>query len=144
MAVKGSRGTSSLFTPLYVVDVLIPNEVVQYNERLHWASLIQTFAETIAYLILITIFTPGGLPNGGFGVLLALVAIITFGVLWWQKKLTKRMLIFVAVGVAIGFVTVGYQMLAILLIIGVFGRFFYRFNDVGVLREAVHHQPSGH
>ncbi len=83
MAARGSRGTSSLLKPLNVIDVLIPDEVVQYNEREHWASLIQPFVETVAILILITMFA-GGLPDGALGGFLFLMAAAVAFVMYRQ------------------------------------------------------------
>jgi hypothetical protein len=124
MAVRGSRGTSSLFTPLYVVDVLIPDEVVQYNERFHWASLVQSLLETISFIILITAFSVG-LPGGAFGGFLFILVIPGLVLLWRQGKLGPRNLLMVAAGIVVGFLIFGYRALAVLLIIATFVRFVY-------------------
>ena len=125
MAAGGSTGTSSLLTPLNVLDVLIPDEVVQYNERKHWASLIQPFLETIAILILITMFA-GGLPSGAAGGFLFLVAIGVLGFMYWQKK-WKKLSVYVGVGgLVIGFVLLGLETLAVALITASALRFVHR------------------
>ena len=125
MAARGSKGTSSLFTPLSVVDVLIPDEVVQYNERKHWASLIQPFLETVALLILITMVA-GGLPDGALGGLLFLLAAAVTFVMYRQRKWTNLTLYAGAAGVVIGFILLGLEALAIALILAAAGRFIYR------------------
>ncbi len=125
MAARGSRGTSSLFTPLNVLDVLIPDEVVQYNERKHWASLIQPFLETVAMLILITMVA-GGLPDGALGGFLFLVAVAIAFVMYRQKKWKKLSIYAAAVGLVIGFVVFGLAAMAIALILGAAARFIYR------------------
>ena len=126
MAIRGSKGTSSLFTPLYVVDVLIPNEVVQYNERLHWASLVPSFLETIAALILITLFA-GGLPGGAFGGFLFIVATVIVFVMYRRERIRKAPLLGGIAALVIGFLVLGFQGLVIALILGAFSRFVYRF-----------------
>ena len=126
MAIRGSKGTSSLFTPLYVVDVLIPNEVVQYNERLHWASLVPSFLETIAALILITLFA-GGLPGGAFGGFLFIVATVIVFVMYRRERIRKAALLGGIAALVIGFLVLGFQGLVIALILGAFSRFVYRF-----------------
>ncbi len=125
MAARGSRGTSSLFTPLNVLDVLIPDEVVQYNERKHWASLIQPFLETVAILILITMFA-GGLPDGALGGFLFLLAAAIAVVMYRQKKWKKLSLYAGAAGLVVGFVILGLETMAIALILAAAGRFIYR------------------
>jgi len=126
MAVRGSRGTSSLFTPLNVMDVLIPTEVVQYNERRHWASLIQPFLEALAILVLITVFA-GGLPSGAFGGFLLIAAMIVLFLMFRQKRIKRQHLFAVAAGIVVGFLLFGFETLTILLIVGAFTRFVHRF-----------------
>jgi hypothetical protein len=126
MAVRGSRGTSSLFTPLNVMDVLIPTEVVQYNERKHWASLIQPFLETLAVLVVITVFA-GGLPSSALGGFLFIAAMIVFFLMFRQRKVKRQHLLGIAAGIVVGFLLFGYQTLTILLVVGAFVRFVHRF-----------------
>ncbi len=125
MAARGSRGTSSLFTPLNVLDVLIPDEVVQYNERKHWASLIQPFLETVAILILITMFA-GGLPDGALGGFLFLLALAIAIVMYRQNNWKKISLYAAAAGLVVGFVVLGLETMAITLILLAASRFVYR------------------
>ncbi len=125
MAVRGSRGTSSLLKPLNVIDVLIPDEVVQYNEREHWASLIQPFVETVAILILITMFA-GGLPDGALGGFLFLMAIAVAFVMYRQGNWKKLAIYAAAAGLVIGFIVLGFETMAIALILIAAGRFVYR------------------
>lgn len=142
MAVRGSRGTSSLLKPLNVIDVLIPDEVVQYNEREHWASLIQPFVETVAILILITMFA-GGLPDGALGGFLFLMAAAVAFVMYRQgnwrrvdgprgrqvtiKRGARRLSVYaMAAGLVIGFIVLGSETMAIALILIAAGRFVYR------------------
>lgn len=125
MAARGSRGTSSLLKPLNVLDVLIPDEVVQYNERKHWASLIQPFLETVAVLILITMFA-GGLPDGALGGFLFLLAAAVAFVMYRQGKWKKLSLYAGAVGLVVGFLVLGLETMAIGLILASAGRFVYR------------------
>ncbi len=125
MAARGSRGTSSLFTPLRVLDVLIPDEIVQYNERKHWASLIQPFLETVAILIFITMFA-GGLPNGAIGGFLVLLALAVGFVMYRQKKWKKLSIYGAVAALIIGFLVFGLETMAITLIIGAALRFVYR------------------
>lgn len=139
MAVRGSRGTSSLFTPLNILDVLIPDEVVQYNERNHWASLIQPFIETVAILIFITMFA-GGLPSGAVGGFLFLFALVVVLVMWRTRRLRRLRavvdnvppalfrpsLFVVAVGLIIGLLVFGLESMAIALILAAASRFIYR------------------
>jgi len=125
MAARGSRGTSSLFKPLNVIDVLIPDEVVQYNERAHWASLIQPFLETVAILILITMFA-GGLPDGALGGFLFLLAAAMAFVMYRQQNWRKLSLYAGAAGLVIGFLLLGLETMAITLILVAAGRFVYR------------------
>ena len=125
MAARGSRGTSSLLLPLNVLDVLIPDEVVQYNERKHWASLIQPFLETVAVLTLITMFA-GGLPDGALGGFLFLLASVVVLVMYRQRKWKKLSLFAVAAGLVVGFVVLGAEPMAIALILGSAARFVYR------------------
>jgi len=125
MATRGSRGTSSLFTPLNVIDVLIPDEVVQYNERKHWASLLRPFFESIAILILITMFA-GGLPGGALGGFLFLLALTVLGVVWWQRRWSARTLALTTAGLIVGLLLFGLESFSILLTIGAALRFIYR------------------
>ncbi len=125
MAARGSRGTSSLLKPLNVIDVLIPDEVVQYNEREHWASLIQPFVETVAILILITMFA-GGLPDGALGGFLFLMAIAVAFVMYRQGNWKKLAIYAAAAGLVIGFIVLGFETMAIALILIAAGRFVYR------------------
>lgn len=125
MAARGSRGTSSLLKPLNVLDVLIPDEVVQYNERKHWASLIQPFLETVAVLILITMVA-GGLPGGAVGGFLFLGALAVGIVMYRQKAWKKLSLYAAAAGLILGFIVLGAETLAIALILGAAARFVNR------------------
>jgi hypothetical protein len=138
MATRGSQGTSSLFTPLRVTDVLIPDETVQYNERRHWASLIQPFLETIAILIFITMFA-GGLPTGAIGGLLFLLAAVTLIVMFRQRKRRRiadsaggllrsiePSIYVILFALVVGFVFLGQQTMAIAVIIATAIRFVYR------------------
>ena len=125
MAARGSRGTSSLFKPLSVIDVLIPDEVVQYNERRHWASLIQPFVETIAVLVFITMFA-GGLPQGALGGFLFLSALIVLVVMYRQRKWKPPVVYLVIAGMVVGFLLLGLEAFAIALILGAATRFIYR------------------
>lgn len=125
MAARGSRGTSSLLKPLNVLDVLIPDEVVQYNERQHWASLIQPFLETVAVLILITMFA-GGLPDGALGGFLFLLALAIGFVMYRQARWNRLSLAIGAAGLVVGFLVLGLETMAIALILISAGRFVYR------------------
>ena len=82
MRESGTPSTSSLFKPLQAEDILIAGETVKYDERRHWAILIEPFIETLAVLVVITIFAGNGASNS-FGALLVLASIgyITFRLL---------------------------------------------------------------
>lgn len=127
MPAQGARGTSSLFSPLNIEDVLIPTEEVRYVERKHGASLIEPFLQTIAALIFITIFA-GGLPANAFGGFLAVVAIAMAGVFLFRMKPSRATIVGVTVVVLLAFFALGLQNLAIAAVLVAAGRFFYRFT----------------
>jgi hypothetical protein len=54
---------SSLFRPVDASEVFVDKEVPLYDERRHWASLIQPFAETLGALTLITVAAARTLSN---------------------------------------------------------------------------------
>ncbi len=73
MQESGTPSTSSLLKPLDAEDILIRGERVKYDERRHWAILIQPFLETLAVLVVITILAGTG-GGGGPATLLIFVA----------------------------------------------------------------------
>lgn len=124
MAQTGSPTTSSLFRPLGPSGVLIKGERIKYNERRHWAILIQPFTETLAVLTFITMFA-GGIPTGLFG---AIVIVGALGLLIYEIRTHdwNQALVYGAIaGLLIGFVVFGIEGLAILAILITAGRFIY-------------------
>ena len=126
MAQRGSKGTTSLFTPLNVADVLIPGEEVRYVERKHPASLFPTFVESASILILITMIV-FGIPLGVLGLFIALVAAgsLYYSVrnrMWRQFTFYGGLL-----ALATTWVVMGSVNLAVLIVIVTAGRFVYRF-----------------
>ncbi len=126
MAQRGSKGTTSLFTPLNVADVLIPGEEVRYVERKHPASLIPTFVETASILILITMIV-FGIPPGALGGLIAVAA--AGAVLYsFRNRKWRRLTAFLGLlSLVIAWVVLGSANLAVAAVILTAGRFVYRF-----------------
>jgi hypothetical protein len=126
MAQLGSKGTTSLFTPLNVADVLIPGEEVRYVERKHGASLIPTFVETASILILITMIA-FGIPLGVLGVFIALVA--AGSLLYSLRNRTwRRLTAFLGLlSLVLTWIVLGSANLAVATVILTAGRFVYRF-----------------
>lgn len=126
MAQRGSKGTSSLFTPLNPADVLIPGEEIRYKERKHPASLIPSFVETLAILGLAVV----PLIGPGSSVLVAVLSLAAAGVLFyfisqrrWRRLTVSVALIILVLAVAqLGSVT--FAMVVWLLAVL---RFTYRF-----------------
>ncbi len=73
MRESGTPSTSSLLKPLDANDILIRGERVKYDERRHWAILIQPFLETLAVLVVITVLA-GEATDNGFGALVVLLS----------------------------------------------------------------------
>lgn len=78
-----------LFAPVDEEKVLIPGESIVYNERRHWAILIQPLAEMLGGLILITSMTPALASTGGrasIGLVQALVLVGVFGLILFRIR----------------------------------------------------------
>lgn len=120
------RTISSLFIPPEPTDVLIPTEAILYNERKHWAILIQPFLETLAALILLTVIASEG-NLGAFGAFVVLVA-IAMAVMRFRSKQWNHGLAYAGtVALILGFVIVGREGLALAAVLFVTGRFAFRF-----------------
>ncbi len=127
MPAQGARGTSSLFTPLNIEDVLIPAEEVRYVERKHGASLIEPFLQTVATLIFITIVS-GGIPGNAFGGFLAIVAVALAGYYLLRTRPNRATVIGVGVVLLLAVFALGIQNLAIAAVLLTTGRFIFRFT----------------
>ncbi len=127
MPAQGARGTSSLFTPLNIEDVLIPSEEVRYVERRHGASLIEPFLQTVATLIFITILA-GGLPGNAFGGFLAIVALGLAAFFVFRTRPNRPTVIGVGIVLLLGALAIGIQNLAIAAVLITTGRFIFRFT----------------
>lgn len=120
------RSLSSLFVPPDPTDVLIKTESILYNERRHWAILIQPFLETLAGLILLTVLA-GDRQLGAFGIFV-LLSTVTMAFLRFRNKEWNRGLAYAGVAALIlGYVIVGRQGLALMAVLFITGRFAYRF-----------------
>lgn len=126
MAQRGSRGTSSLFTPLNVADVLIPGEEVRYVERKHVASIIPTVLETASLLIIIVMGLVG-VPSGSFGGFTAIVAAGTV-FYFYRKRQYKQITVYGSLlALVLLWSVLGSLNLAVFAIVLTVGRFAYRF-----------------
>ncbi len=126
MAQLGSKGTTSLLTPLNPADVLIPGEEVRYVERKHPASLIPSFVETASILILITMIV-FGIPLGVLGLLIALAI---GGSLYYSFRTRKwrRFTPFLGLlTLIVAWIILGSVNLGVLAVLLAAGRFSYRF-----------------
>ncbi len=120
------RTISSLFIPPEPTDVLIPTESILYNERKHWAVLVQPFLETLAALVLLTVLA-GGSNLGPFGAFVILSAMV-MAFMRFRKKQWNHGLAYAGTAAAIlGFVIIGRQGLALGAVLFVTGRFGFRF-----------------
>lgn len=120
------RTLSSLFSPPDPTAPLIPTETILYNERKHWAILIQPFMETLAALVLLTIMA-GDRNLGAFGLFVILSA-IAMAIYRFKKQEWNRALAYSgAVGLILGFVVLGRQGLALAAVLFITGRFAFRF-----------------
>ena len=127
---------SNLLAPINTDKVLIPDEKIIYNERLHWASLLRSLVETIAALLLVTAISGGaessvGAGNSGGGgtsaILLAVLVLFGLGLVFYRIRkgdLSRIRAIAWAVGLLIGFAVLGTFLLAFLTIALVVGRFW--------------------
>ena len=126
MAQRGSKGTTSLLTPLNPADVLIPGEEIRYVERKNGATLIPDFVEAASILILITMIV-FGIPLGLVGVL---VALVTAGALLYylRKRKWRRLTPYLGLlALVIAWIVLGSVNLAVMVVILTAGRFVYRF-----------------
>ncbi|MGH1492601.1 MAG: PH domain-containing protein [Acidimicrobiales bacterium] len=120
------RTISSLFIPPEPTDVLIPTESILYNERKHWAILIQPFLETLVALILLTVLADDG-SVGAFGAVVLLGAVI-MAVVRFRKQDWHRGIAYAGTaGLILGFVVLGRNGLAFAAVLFVTGRFAFRF-----------------
>ncbi len=126
MRESGTPSTSSLLKPLDASDILIRGERVKYDERRHWAILIQPFLETLAVLVVITVLAGNGTGNS-FG---ALVVLLSGGFMVYQlffKREIRRAVVYaVAGGLLLGFLLFNATTLALLAIFLATIRFAYR------------------
>lgn len=117
---------SALFAPPAPTAVLIPTETIVYNERKHWASLIQPFIETLSALVLLTVLA-GDQDLGSFGAFVVLSA-LALGVVRLRKKEWNKALAYIGTAALIlGFTFLGRQGLALSAVLFVTGRFAFRF-----------------
>ncbi|MGB5757969.1 MAG: PH domain-containing protein [Acidimicrobiales bacterium] len=117
---------SSLFVPPDPTSVLIKTESILYNERKHWAILIQPFLETLAGLILLTVLA-GDRQLGTFGIFVV-VSTVTMAFLRFRKREWNRGLAYAGIAALIlGYVIVGRQGLALVAVLFITTRFAYRF-----------------
>ncbi|MGI9597291.1 MAG: PH domain-containing protein [Acidimicrobiales bacterium] len=120
------RSLSSLFAPPDPSAPLIPSEIILYNERRHWAILIQTFLETLATLVVLTVLA-GGSELGPFGAFVILAAVV-LAFLRFRSGQWSRGLAYAGTAAAIlGFVILGREGLALGAVVFVTGRFAFRF-----------------
>lgn len=120
------RTISSLFIPPEPTDVLIPTESILYNERKHWAILIQPFLETLAALVLLTVLAADRVL-GAFGALVILAAVV-MAIMRFRKQQWNHGIAYAGTaGLILGYVVVGRQGLALAAVLFVTGRFAFRF-----------------
>ncbi len=125
MARFRTPSASSLLNPLRPADVLIKGENILYNERRHWAILLQPFVETLTILVFITLVA-GGLPPNAFGALIILISAGTAVYLARQKNWSKATVYAATVAFLVGYVFFGVVNLAIAAILVVATRFVHR------------------
>lgn len=120
------RSLSSLFSPPDPTAPLIPTETILYNERRHWAILIQPFLETLAALVFLTVLAGNGNvgPFGAFVLLAAVgMALYRFRKQQWNRGLAYA----IGVGLILGFVILSREGLAMAAVLFITGRFAFRF-----------------
>lgn len=124
MEQSGTPSASSVFKPLGAHDILIRGEIVKYDERFHWASLIPPFLETLAVLVVITILAGTG-TNTRLGVMI-IVAAGAFMFRQISKGQWNQALVYGAAGgLLLGFLITSAQTMALLAILLATGRFAY-------------------
>lgn len=126
MAQRGSKGTTSLLTPLNPADVLIPGEEIRYVERKHPAILTLTFVETSSILILITMIV-FGIPLGVLGALIALTAGVSLFYSLRNRTWRRNFVYLGLLAVVAAWILVGSINLGVTAVILTAGRFVYRF-----------------
>ncbi len=115
-----------LFAPVNEQKVLIPDESTIYDERRHWAILLQPLIETVAVLLLITAAS-GGIRSGGL--LLIILAACAFGLVTYRLRSgdwNKMTTIGVGLLLLLGFSRFGPFAIAFIAIVVVVVRFWYR------------------
>jgi hypothetical protein len=115
-----------LFAPVNEDKVLIQGETTIYDERLHWASLLQPLIETVAVLLLVTALSGG---RNADGPVLAILGVCAFGLVAyrvnagdWSKRAT-----FAVVGLLIlGVIQFGEFGVAFIAIVVAVLRFWFK------------------
>jgi uncharacterized membrane protein YdbT with pleckstrin-like domain len=125
MRETGIPSTSGLFKPLEAEDILIRGERVKYDERFHWAILIQPFLETLAVLTVITVIAGNGAERP-FGLLVILGAAIFTIYRLFRGNWSQAIVYATAGALLTGYVLFNGQTLALLAIVLTTGRFVYR------------------
>lgn len=120
---SGTPSTSSLLRPLQADDILIRGEVVKYDERRHWAILIQPFLETLAVLVVITLIAGADSSNVRFGVMVVVAAGFFMFYRLGKKEWSKALIYAVAGFLVFAFLLTSTQTMALLAIILATGRF---------------------
>ena len=122
---SGTPSTSSLFKPLQASDILIRGERIKYDERLHWAKLIQPFLETLAVLTVITVIAGEG-AGSPFGALIILMAGVFMFYKLFRGNWSQALVYAIAGGLLTLFLLFNAQTIALLVILLATGRFVYR------------------
>lgn len=115
-----------LFAPVDKEKVLIRGEVTIYDERLHWASLLQPVIETVAVFLLITALSGGRAANGTVLVILAAAAVglVAYRVNAGDWK--KRNAVLVAAALVLSVVQFGELGAALVAIVVALFRFWFK------------------
>ncbi len=125
MEQSGTPSTSSLFKPLKLDDVRIKGEIAKYNERRHWAILIQPFLETLAVLVVITVLAGTG-TSSSFGIAVVLAAGAFMFYRLFNGEFNQALVYALAGFLVLGFLLANAATMALLAILLVTGRFAYR------------------
>jgi hypothetical protein len=122
---SGTPSTSSLLKPLAATDILIRGEKVRYDERRHWAILIQPFLETLSVLVVITVLAGSGANNRlGLLIVIAAGAFMIYRLI--QGDLSQALVYGLAGFLLLGFLATSAQTMALLAILLATIRFAYR------------------
>lgn len=122
---SGTPSFSSLLRPVHADDILIRGEIVKYDERRHWAILIQPFVETLAVLVVITLIAGSGSGSARAGLTLIAAAGLFMFYRLGKKQWSKALIYAVGGFLLTAFLLSNAETMALLAIIGATGRFAY-------------------